>query len=314
MCSPRATAEIHSWTSVTKAPRKRSLWSRVILLPRREVGAHRGELLVGQAHGAPLGDRLAADVVAELAVDEDLVVDPHARGAGEDEHERVLQVREAQRGLLGSVDPGRDELLAEQPAHRVDLVDRGVVDRHVPGVVLGDRRVAVGAVDHERLAERTGVEQVLHLAVAGVEAAHEADRDQATAGGLLGLHDPQRGGGRGGQRLLAAAPACRRRCRPARRPRGPGRSCRSSRRRPRGLSMSSAEVAKETPPIRSATSAARAGSTSLTATTRPPAITVWMRSMCACPMPPGPIIPMRTVTAVPFRPCRDRARRGTRGS
>ena len=60
--------------------------------------------------------------------------------------------------------------------------------------------------------------------------------------------------------------------------------------------MSSAEVACATPPMRSATAVALSGLTSLTATTRPPAMTVWMRSMCACPMPPGPIIPMRTVT------------------
>src|SRR6476661_3566539 len=50
--------------------------------------------------------------------------------------------------------------------------------------------------------------------------------------------------------------------------------------------------------IRVATSFARPSSTSLTATTRPPAMTEWMRSMCAWPMPPGPIIPIRTVIAV----------------
>jgi hypothetical protein len=27
-------------------------------------------------------------------------------------------------------------------------------------------------------------------------------------------------------------------------------------------------------------------------------MTVWMRSMWACPMPPGPIMPMRTVIGV----------------
>src|SRR5690349_18216214 len=48
-------------------------------------------------------------------------------------------------------------------------------------------------------------------------------------------------------------------------------------------------------PMRSATALALVGLTSVTATTRPPAITVWMRSMWAWPIPPGPIIPMRTV-------------------
>src|SRR6478672_2633885 len=62
--------------------------------------------------------------------------------------------------------------------------------------------------------------------------------------------------------------------------------------------ISSAEDAYAVPSIRDATSAARARSTSETATTRPPAMTVWMRSMCAWPMPPGPIMPMRTVMGV----------------
>src|SRR6476661_3886595 len=59
--------------------------------------------------------------------------------------------------------------------------------------------------------------------------------------------------------------------------------------------MRLAESGYAVAPIRSATSLARTSSTSATATTRPPAMTVWMRSMWACPMPPGPIMPMRTV-------------------
>ncbi len=62
-----------------------------------------------------------------------------------------------------------------------------------------------------------------------------------------------------------------------------------------GEAISSALVAKAVPPICSATAAALSGLTSLTATTRPPEMTVWMRSMWALPMPPGPIIPIRRV-------------------
>src|SRR4051794_38918087 len=62
--------------------------------------------------------------------------------------------------------------------------------------------------------------------------------------------------------------------------------------------MRAAESACAVPPTRSATSFARTSSTSATATTRPPAMTLWMRSMCAWPMPPGPIMPMRTVICV----------------
>src|SRR5690242_9600191 len=39
---------------------------------------HNDGVLVAEAHGPLLGDRLTTDVVAELAVDEDLVVDAHA--------------------------------------------------------------------------------------------------------------------------------------------------------------------------------------------------------------------------------------------
>jgi len=57
-------------------------------------------------------------------------------------------------------------------------------------------------VDHQDLAEFTGVDQGLHLAVALVEPPHEAHGHQLLAGGLFGVHDPQGGVRRGGERLL----------------------------------------------------------------------------------------------------------------
>jgi len=61
----------------------------------------------------------------------------------------------------------------------------------------------VRTVHHERLTEVAAVEDRLHLAIGGVEAPHETDRDEPAPASLLGLHDPQSGVGRRGERLLA---------------------------------------------------------------------------------------------------------------
>src|ERR1035437_8846748 len=67
-----------------------------------------------------------------------------------------------------------------------------------------------------------------------------------------------------------------------------------------GDSMSSLLVANAFAPIESATAWALSALMSDTATTRPPAMTEWILSMCALPMPPGPIMPMRTVMSFSF--------------
>ena len=97
----------------------------------------------------------------------------------------------------------RHDLLVQQPAHQVDLVHGGVVDRHVAGIVPGHRRVAVGAVHHQRCTDGAAGERRLQRAVGSIVATHEADLDQAPAELHLGLEDAQAGILRGRQRLLA---------------------------------------------------------------------------------------------------------------
>ena len=62
-----------------------------------------------------------------------------------------------------------------------------------------------------------------------------------------------------------------------------------------GSAMSSALSVYPLTPYVLATVLTLSSAMSEIATTSPPAITLRMRSMWACPMPPGPIMPMRTV-------------------
>ena len=106
-------------------------------------------------------------------------------------------------GGARDVDAHGDDLLPQQVAADVDLVDRGVVD-HVAGrVALGDRGVAVAAVDQGGVAELAALAQGRHLLVALVETPHEPDGDESFAGLRLGFHDGDAVLGGGGQGLLA---------------------------------------------------------------------------------------------------------------
>ena len=157
---------------------------------------------VGQLDGAGLPGHLAADLVAVVDVHRHLDVDEDAVGHLEEHEQRVLQRAAA------AAPPGRehldgDDLGAEQPAQLVDLVDGGVGDGHVAGVVRGHGGVAVGAVRQQRSADGAAVDGLLEGPVRGVVAAVEADLDQPPAGGDLGLDDAPAGVLRGRQRLLA---------------------------------------------------------------------------------------------------------------
>ncbi len=166
-------------------------------------GAHADGGRVGQPDEALLADRLALNVVAVLAVDEDLQIDADALGGLEEHDLRVLEVGEPlARGAWGD-HLGGDHLVVEEPAQYVHLVHGRVQGGHVGGVRLRDGRVAVGAVHDQRLTDATGVDDLFHLPVSGVVAAHEADLDQAAAVCRLGLDDPHAVLGGGGQRLLA---------------------------------------------------------------------------------------------------------------
>ena len=120
----------------------------------------------------------------------------------EDQQQRVLQLAAvAVRRGLSTV--AADDLLAEHPAHHVDVVHGGVGDRHVPGVMARHAGVAVRAVHHQRSADLTAVDDRLERPVGRVVPAHVADLDQPTTERDLGVDDPQAGLLRGRQRLLA---------------------------------------------------------------------------------------------------------------
>ena len=78
-----------------------------------------------QCHGAGLANHLGADVVAVLRVDEDFDVDEDARSRLEDDELRIHEGRRTSRGA--SEDGGGGELIIQQPACDVDLMDGRVL-------------------------------------------------------------------------------------------------------------------------------------------------------------------------------------------
>ena len=78
-----------------------------------------------------------------------------------------------------------DKLLAGETAELVNLVDEHVGHLHGVGKSGCDARRAADAVRYQRLAQLTGIQNGLDLAVIRVIAAHKADLHQIPAGGLL---------------------------------------------------------------------------------------------------------------------------------
>ena len=75
----------------------------------------------------------------------------------------------------------RTVVIVEQPAQHVQLVDQGVGDRHVGGVVLADRLVTVRAMQHQRRANIAIINDFFQRQVAFIVRAHKADLHQAAA-------------------------------------------------------------------------------------------------------------------------------------
>ena len=167
------------------------------------LGADLDAGVLAEGERARLADQLVADVVAELAGDEALHVDQHAVGGLHHHHLGVLEALGGERGGAGLEHGGGDDLLAEQPAGDVDVVDHRVGDHHVAGEPGRDVGVAVAAVEQQRPADPAGVGGRLQGPEAVVVAAHEPDLDQPPRPGRLGLQHPQAGVDRRGQRLLA---------------------------------------------------------------------------------------------------------------
>ena len=126
-----------------------------------------------------LPHHLAADVVAVARADEGLDVDDPPAGRLEQQQLRVAQPGPgAARRARREHGHARD-LVVEQPARDVDLVHRRVGEDHRRVEELVDADVAVRAVHQQRRADLPRVQAGLEVDVAGVVAAHEADRDQA---------------------------------------------------------------------------------------------------------------------------------------
>ena len=68
--------------------------------------------------------------------------------------DRVDEVVEAVRRRPGALDADPDDLLAQQPAHGVELVNGRVVDGHARRVALRDGGVAVVVVDQQHQGSR----------------------------------------------------------------------------------------------------------------------------------------------------------------
>src|SRR5207244_6568158 len=86
---------------------------------------------VAQRYRARFRDDLTADVVAVPTVDEDLDINDHTVGHLQDHDQWVLEIRIPQRRPARLEDRGGADLLVEEPANQVDLVDGGVADHHV---------------------------------------------------------------------------------------------------------------------------------------------------------------------------------------
>ena len=138
---------------------------------------------------AVLADDFAVDVIAELAVDEDLIVDADAALRAQEHDLRILQMcrrcaRDAREKHLRG-----DEVVVDEPVNDVDLVNRRVVHRHLGGVAVGYERVAMRAVHHERRTVCAGLQSLLDLQIALVIAAHKAELNEVFAALYLGIDD-----------------------------------------------------------------------------------------------------------------------------
>ena len=145
---------------------------------------------LGQVEGALLADDFALDIIAVMREDERFYVNADA-GLGGQVHD--LRVLEALAGVARGAredDLCLDVVLAQQPAQHVDLMDHGVLDRHIGGkadaaVVI----VAMCTVQHQRAAIFAGIDELFELLIAGIKAAHKANLYEVLARSHLGLHD-----------------------------------------------------------------------------------------------------------------------------
>ena len=167
---------------------------------------------------------------------------------------------------------GRDDLLAEQPPHHVDLVDCGIGDQRVAVVVGRHARIAMRAVHHQRQADRPRVDRRLQRPIGRVVAGACSPPER---GGVRRQPPPQECVSRRPRRWRAASrrtPAFRRRSTRERNPRAWGPTSRRLSHRPSLSLIRALPVRVDQSAARNAAAAALAisASTSVTATTLVP--------------------------------------------
>ena len=150
---------------------------------------------------ATLAHEFCPDVVAILRVEEGLDVH-HSAALRFQYRELRLARRRVARGA-GADHRGGGEIVVEQIAGHIDVVDGRVGDDELGGHVMRRHRIAVHAMQEERGAQRAVRDAPPHRAVAGIEAAHVANLDEAPAAADLGGDDGQALLQRVGKRLLA---------------------------------------------------------------------------------------------------------------
>ena len=190
----------------------------------------------------------------------------------------------------------RRDVVAHEPAGRVDVVDRRVHDDVDRGPNLGRPPMGMDAAKEERPADLARVDRLLDRGVLRVEGAHEAHLDELPSGRDLGVHDPPRVVDVDPEGLLAEHRLRRPRCRRRRGPAwvGSGDAMRTA--STVGSPMSAGPESKTAaPPHSPARAFARARSTSMTAATSAPATRCARFRAWRPPMPPVPITPTRNV-------------------
>ncbi len=148
-------------------------------------------------------DGLGGHLIAELHADVHLEIDERAIGQLHEYEDRLLEAFGREPIAASVLDLEAADGGIGQPGYDVEFVDDGVVDERLLHVGVRDRRVAMGAAEHEQLTGLLRVDELAQLPVFGIETTHEPDLDEVAAGGLLGFEDPPRGVRVRGQRLLA---------------------------------------------------------------------------------------------------------------
>lgn len=123
-------------------------------------------------------------------------------GVAQEEELGVVALRDEGGGAPGGP-LDLDDVVAGEPGEDVELVDGRVGDGGRGVLARVGLDVAVHGVGHEERPVGPGGEAVAQGEVAGIEAAHEADRHERRGQGVMGAHHLDGLSRGGGERLLA---------------------------------------------------------------------------------------------------------------